>query len=411
MRMLIVLLASFTTWACAAQPTDRALDVAAWNRALLETADAEDGFLTLKGVRTAALMHIAMHETWRLAQGLSGYGFCLPPDEPTDPARAAATAADAIATPAYPDARDRFGRLAGPRADEVYWARNCAVGIVASHLGDGWNRQVEYAWQAPAPGVYADFHEHSGTPEGFVFGRGWAEVRPMVLTEIPRVPAPPAIDSDAYARAWDEVRRLGAAESAERADDQAHLAMWWKDFAERSFNRLARDQIATSDIDTDDQLRLFALLNTALFDAYIAAFDNKYHYNHWRPYTAIRAAEDDGNEKTAADPAWDNLHGHTYAFPSYPSAHGTVCGAAAAVFEAIFGEDYAFRMVTATVDSAGPMSEPLAMQPPYRDFDSFDAAARECALSRVYLGIHFRYDSDEGYRLGKQVGRTVTAKR
>ena len=94
-----------------------------------------------------------------------------------------------------------------------------------------------------APGVYAEFNEHSGTPEGFIFGAGWARAKGFALLKPDqfRSPAPPAITSDAYADAYNEVRELGQYKSKVRTDDQTHQALWWKDFAENSLNRLARD--------------------------------------------------------------------------------------------------------------------------------------------------------------------------
>ena len=171
--------------------------------------------------------------------------------------------------------------------------------------------------------------------------------------------------------------------------------------------RLTRQLVAQQHLDLWDAARLFALLNAAIIDGYISSFDSKFFYNHWRPYTAIRWAAHDGNPDTKADPNWNNTHRHTYAFPSYPSAHGTVCAAAAGVLADTFGEHFAYTMETREVDSAGPMSPPLEMKPAKRSFASFADAARECAMSRVYLGIHFRYDSEAGNTLGTQVAQYI----
>lgn len=155
---------------------------------------------------------------------------------------------------------------------------------------------------------------------------------------------------------------------------------------------------------------MFALLNMSVADAYIACFDSKFAYNHWRPYTAIRWAANDGNPRTEADLQWDNTHRHTYAFPSYPSAHGSACAAAMTVLADTYGDRYSFSMPTREVNRAGPMSPMIAMDPPTRSFDSFPAAAMECAMSRVYLGIHFRYDSIAGKKLGAAVGQQVVSR-
>ena len=148
----------------------------------------------------------------------------------------------------------------------------------------------------------------------------------------------------------------------------------------------------------------------AIFDAYISVFDNKFYYNHWRPYTAIRWAENDGNSDTTADLNWNNTHNHSYAFPSYPSAHGTACSAAMTVIANVFGDDTPFTMVTEEVDKAGPYSGKINMEPSQRYFSSFDEAAIECSVSRVYLGIHFRYDSIEGNKLGRKIGEFIIRK-
>jgi membrane-associated phospholipid phosphatase len=333
-----------------------------------------------------------------------------------DPVAAAARAAYGVAVSQYPgdgpQLQAELERSLAPVAEGTGRARGIALGTAAAGAilerreGDGWNSEAEYAWQPMGPGVYAEFGEHSGTPKGFVFGSGWADVRPFLI-QTPaqfRSPPPPDIASNAYVAAYEEVREAGRFESAARSADQAHLAMWWKEFVEASHNRLARDLSPVSGIDLWQEARLFALLNLSIFDAYVASFDSKFFYNHWRPYTAIRWAAHDGNPRTVPEPGWDNLHRHTYAFPSYPSAHGTACGAAMRVMADVFGDRHAFTMRIPLVDSAGPGSPKVAPDPPTRSFDSFSAAATECALSRVYLGIHFRYDSVEGNRLGTTLG-------
>ncbi len=399
--VLFVTLILLTT-AVESRSNDGAAAVLLWNEAVLTAAEAEDGFLTLKGLRTASMMHLSIHDALAL-------------NEAGEPHNAAMAAAFVVATDQYPDLLDRFRALlyeslTGELSEnDERLGRAVAERVIASRNGDGWDRQADYRWHPMGPGVYAEFSEHSGTPEGFVFGSGWAQARGFALTSPDQFmsPPPPTIDSSDYARAFDEVRRLGRFQSMERTPDQTHIALWWKDFVENSHNRLARELVLREDLDTGSTARLFALLNAAIFDAYVASFSNKFHYNHWRPYTAIRWAEHDGNDETVAEPTWNNTHLHTYAFPSYPSAHGTACAAAMTVLEDTFGANYDFVMSTSSVDIAGPFSEKLAMDPPTRSFDSFQSAARQCADSRVYLGIHFRYDSDAGNTLGREVGMNV----
>jgi hypothetical protein len=259
--------------------------------------------------------------------------------------------------------------------------------VLAARAGDGWDGEAAYTWHPMAPGVYAEFHDHSGTPEGFVFGAGWAAARPFLLPSADHFvsPPPPAIGSREYTEAFREVREVGRYGSKTRTADQSHLAMWWKEFVESSHNRLARDLVVREDVDLPDAARLLALLNRAVFDAYVNVFDNKFRRNHWRPYTAIRWAAHDGN-------------------PSYPSAHGCASAAAMTVLADTFGKGTSFPTRIPRVDKAGPLPEKIAMDPSTCSFRSFDEAAWECSLSRVHLGIHFRYDSVEGHALGRRIG-------
>ena len=410
---LAIVVAAFAGNPAAAGPAAATADVVlAWNARLLAAAEAEDGFLTLKGVRTAAMMHVAMHDALNaITPRYAPYAYHgHAPD--ADPVAAAAQAAFAVASSQYPGEAprlraelERFLAQAAegpPRRRGISLGESVAHAILARRDGDGWNTEAQYAWQPMGPGVYAEFDEHSGTPKGFVFGAGWAQVRPFLMRSPDqfRSPPPPDVASDAYVAAYDEVREVGRFQSRTRTADETHLALWWKEFVEASHNRLARDLASISGLDPWQAARLFALLNMAIFDGYIASFDAKFAHNHWRPYTAIRWAANDGNPRTVPEADWNNLHRHTYAFPSYPSAHGTACAAAMGVMANVFGARRGFTMRIPLVDSAGPGSPKIAPDPPTRSFANFDDAAMECALSRVYLGIHFRYDSIQGNRLG-----------
>lgn len=393
-----------------------------WNQALLEIAQAEDGFMTLKGVRTAAMMHAAMHDALTTPDGEYKPYVFNGVVSGSDRNVAVVQAAFAVALDQYPDQQERLAELRQRwldqnEADATYRAglqlgNTIAQAVLNERQTDGWDKEADYRWHPMAPGVYAEFQEHSGTPQGFIFGAGWAQARGFALQSPAqfRVPAPPEISSKAYLQAFNEVKALGRFQSMRRTPDQTHIALWWKDFVESSHNRLARALIRKEGLSLEQAVRFLTLLNMAVFDAYVSSFDNKFHYNHWRPYTAIRWAANDGNPDTQAEENWTNTHRHTYAFPSYPSAHGTACASAMSVFKDVFGSNYAFTMLTPVVDVAGPGSEQIQMSPPHRQFDSFDAAAMQCGLSRVYLGIHFRYDSVEGVRLGEQVGRNVVEK-
>ena len=392
--------------------------ITSWNKKIMEMAVAEDGLLTLKGVRTEAIMHIAIHDALNAIQPLYSYYSFEGINKNANPITTTAQAAYEIALSQFPDnaaeletelnkwlatVEDSDSKTLG-----INLGKEAATKILKSRFGDNWNGEADYTWHPMAPGVYAEFNEHSGTPEGFVFGAGWAVAKPFLLTSQDqfRSPPPPEINSGDYTKAFNEVKEYGQHKSKVRTKDQAHLAMWWKDFVENSHNRLARELVVNENLNLWEAARVFALLNMTIFDAYINVFDNKFHYNHWRPYTAIRWAANDGNPDTEPDPEWNNLHKHTYAFPSYPSAHGTASTAAMTVLANTLGtgDNYNFTMTTEEVDKAGPFSEKIKMEPKTRSFNSFSQAGMEASMSRVYLGIHFRYDSEEGHKLGAKIG-------
>ena len=391
-----------------------------WNKAIMETAIAEDNLLTLKGLRTTAMVHLAMHDV--LNSIVPKYNPYVYHETMTDgdPITSVAFTAYTIAIDQYPGKKAVFDSLLHKYTTEEYDKRvpaqklgeAAARAILDSRKGDRWNGEEEYTLHPMAPGVYAEFNEHSGTPEGFVFGAGWAAAVPFALPKSDhfRVPPPPNINSPAYTEAFNEVKAVGSHDSNIRTADQSHLAMWWKEFVESSHNALLRDLVVKENVKLWEATRTFALMNMAIYDGYVNVFDNKFYYNHWRPYTAIRWAANDGNSDTEEDTDWNNLHKHTYPFPSYPSAHGTASTSAMTVMANTLGKGdaYFFTMTQHEVDSAGFFSGKMKMIPPTRTFKSFSEAGLEAAMSRVYLGIHFRYDSEEGNRLGAKVGQYVT---
>jgi hypothetical protein len=168
------------------------------------------------------------------------------------------------------------------------------------------------------------------------------------------------------------------------------------EFTEGSMNRLARNLVTEHRVRLADAARLFALLNMSMFDTYVATWDSNVSANHWRPYTAIRAAADDGNPRTEPDATWESLR-TTPPFPEYVSTHSAVCSSSFEILGRVFGRDAAFTMDTTTA--------PPDM--PSRSFASFRDAAAECADSRVQLGWHFRNATNAGLDLGRNVATFI----
>ena len=224
----------------------------------------------------------------------------------------------------------------------------------------------------------------------------WGQVAPFIMAA-PwqfRLPGPPALASTQYARDYEEVKRLGGKNSTTRTAEQSEVARYWYEGSPQGWSRIARVVAAQRGLDGWDNARLLALVNAVIADGFIAGADTRYLYNFWRPVTAIRAGHTDGNEATAADPAWETFL-NTPPIPDYPSTHSVAGAAAATVLARFFGSDQvAFTM------ASGPPFAGIT-----RSFRSFSQAAQENADSRVYAGIHFRSACQDGIKLGKHIGR------
>jgi hypothetical protein len=187
-----------------------------------------------------------------------------------------------------------------------------------------------------------------------------------------------------------------------RTPEQTEIACFWVESSPLAWNRLARDVSAQRHLTLHENARLFALLTLAMADGYIGSWEGKYHYNFWRPVTAIQLADTDGNPDTAGDPTWTPSLGFTYPMPDHDSAHSVEGGAAAEVLKQFFGTDHiAFTACSLTLPAGSTCAEP---SPKLRPFSSFSAAANENGLSRILVGIHFRGAVTEGIQHGRKIG-------
>ena len=273
---------------------------------------------------------------------------------------------------------------------------SAAAAELAARSQDGSNAVVSYT-PSTSTGLWRP------TPPGFAgaLDPQWGHVTPFVLASPSqfRPPSPPALDSPEYATALNEVESLGAANSTTRTPDQTQIALFWNDGSGTSTPPGHWNEIAAAvALQRHDGLlkdaRLFARLDTALADAAIACWDAKFAYNLWRPVTAIHSADQDGNPQTTTDPTWAPLIA-TPPFPSYVSGHSTFSAAAATVLTHAFGPDV---QLAVTSDSLPGV---------VRHYASFQAAAQEAGMSRIYGGIHYSFDNTAGQALGNAVGEYV----
>ena len=221
----------------------------------------------------------------------------------------------------------------GPaKASGIHIGAAAAATILARRANDGSDTPLlvgDYP-QGTQPG------EYRFTPgNDFVFAPGWANVTPFVLRHASQFrPGPPYnVKGQKYAKDLEEIKLLGGdgiITPSNRTPAETEIGLFWIESSPLQWNRIARAVTASRGLDTWENARLFGLLNMTLADGYVGSWETKYHYYFWRPVTAIREADADGNPKTSGDPTWTPLQ-PTYAQPDYDSAHAVQGGAAAEV--------------------------------------------------------------------------------
>ena len=274
-----------------------------------------------------------------------------------------------------------------------------AQAMIALRASDG---SFPPLFKVPGPAVPGEWQATISCPivNGIAQGTGfhWQNVTPF---GIPSASAfllgpPPALTSNEYAKAYNEVMTVGSVNSTERPQDRANVALFYAASSPTQVFNQAAEQVALEQGGSLSQnARALALINMAISDSLVASFLNKYHYNFWRPETAIHAGATDGNSKTEPDPSYAPFI-TTPCFPSYPSNHGSAGNAAAEVLRRIYGE--AGHSITLT----NPAVPSIVLQ-----YTSFKQITDDISDARVYGGIHFRTDQEAGAHLGRAVGKAV----
>ena len=226
----------------------------------------------------------------------------------------------------------------------------------------------------------------------------WANVDPWLMgsPDAFRSSAPPPIGSVAYATAYNEVMTIGSAVSGLRTADQSAAANFWVAAAGAApWLQAGLGAVEGDGLSTLENARIFALISTSVADAVIGVWDGKYAYDYWRPVTGIRSGDLDGNAGTIGDLGWSPFI-TTPNHPSYISGHSGIAGAAATVLGGLVGDSQNFCLTAAAMT---------------RCWDSFSGAAQEAADSRLWGGIHWRFDNEAGLALGQQVGAYALASR
>lgn len=394
-----------------------------WNTVWLETIRVTGG-PPCPIARAGAILHVAMYDAVNCIEGTHEPYFMLE-DAPagTSKEAAAATAAHHVLSTLYTDPslhamfdaqlQAHLDAVAdGPAQDAgIALGMSCANGIMGLRSDDGSSVMMPYNAGHKAG-------DWIPTPADFTlpFNPDWPGVEPWTMLNAQQFrPVGPAgytnmkalLRSPEYTAAFNEVKSLGELDSAERTEEQTIIARFWANDRNGTYKPPGHLNVITQVLAAEmgnmlsENARLFALLNMAMADAGVVAWDCKYAtpIDLWRPITGIRKANKDRNKDTDADPQWEPLsndpavNGFTPPFPAWVSGHATFAATHAAVLREFYGTDE----ITFTIKSDDlPGVE--------RTYHSLDAIAHENGISRVYLGVHWRMDYEDGYTAGTELG-------
>lgn len=377
-----------------------------WNVILLDSIRATSQNPP-RASRMMAMTHTAMYDAIIGIEG--GYARYAVRDDPqphASPIAAGAAAAHRVLVSLFPArqaiydaalAQSITGIPVSQRNKGLAYGALCGNTMLALRANDNSNLVVPYN-PVFGPGVWVP------TPPAFAPALlpNWPLVTPFCMASGSqyRSGGPPALASSTYAADFNEVKSLGSATSATRTPEQTEIARFWADGAGTvtppgHWLAIARDVSTARGLTLVQNARLFALVSLAVCDAGIVSWDNKYAYNHWRPVTAIRNADIDGNPLTEMDPAWAPLI-VTPPFPSYTSGHSTFSSAAATVMDEFFNHvPVAFSTTSEGVPGV------------HRHFSNFWQAAQEAGRSRIYGGIHYEYENVDAQMAGRALGASL----
>ena len=406
-------------------PTSGAAAVVAWNTTAT-SATAECGITPngnpLAESRLYAMTQLAVYEAvTALHRGRGGTAFTeaavaaaahdtlVPGLTALAPGCVGIAAVETAYTAALQAISDGPAKSAGVGAGQA-----AAADVAQQRSADGVT--ATFTWQdqnypqGTRPGEWRFTPQGPGEPDvNFAFAPSWGTVKPFILRNSNQFnPAKPyGLTSKKYAADVNEVRSLGALTGSTRTPDQTQIALFWVGSSPYQWNNIARNLLTDNRLDAVATAKLFAVMNMAMADGYISSFATKYRYDFWRPVTAIRLADTDGNPATTADPGWYPLVS-TPPIPDYDSAHAVEGAAAATVLEGFLGRrgsDFSVCSLTLTdpAQQCGGTAEVL------RHFGSPTQAAAENGLSRIYIGFHFRNAVDKGIEHGTSIGRYALA--
>lgn len=270
----------------------------------------------------------------------------------------------------------------------IAWGELTAADVIAQRVGDGRNAAIPFSTPM-APGVW-----RPTPPANAPFAHPWlAYVKPLMLESGDQFDPgrPPALTSKTYAKDFNEVKSVGSATSTTRTAAQSALGTFYSGNPMVQFTTALKDQAVDRRLDIVDSARMFAAVHASLADAAVAIWWTKHHYGLWRPITAIRMADTDGNDATSADTNWSSVI-PSPPYPDYVSGYNGVMGAFAGALGELFGQDDLDLELTST-----------AAPGVVKRYDEVEDVCQDVIDARVYLGIHFRFADTAAAEMGTQV--------
>ena len=371
-----------------------------WN-ATAEAIGIEKRILPPANARAMAILHLSMFEAVNaIERRYQPYRLKLTADRSASVEAAAGVAAHDALAALHPDQgakldtalADALSRIppGDAKAKGIDIGKAAAGGILALRADDGASATESYRpWTTPS--VYVPTSLPVSSTDGLM--TPWIMTTPSQFRPAP----PPALDSAAWAQDLNEVRELGGRKSVKRNAEQTDIARFWFITGPQSWNPIVRQLIAAKQLDLTDAARVHAMAAAATADAFIAVFDAKYHYNFWRPVTAIRNADLTSNTATLREASWLPL-GETPLHPEYPCAHCITSTAVAEILKSVFGND--IPEVTMTSPTAPGVT---------RRWTRADDYAEEVALARIYAGFHYRFSANAAREMGRKIAALTIA--
>ena len=378
----------------------RADVVTEWN-ARAETIAIDKQVAPAFNARQMAILHVAMFEAVNaIERRYAPYVLNLTAERTVSKEAAAAGAAHGVLVVFHPEQEGALesaltASLAAipegePKSRGIALGRKAAAEMLALRAKDGSDAPESYRPHT-SPGAYVPTiipvfsHFPAVTPWAMNSG---GQFRPA---------APPALDSETWTNDLNEIRKLGARNSAVRTAEQTTIGRFWLMTGPRSYNPIVRQLAAAKDMDVLDCARLFALVAMAGSDAMIAVMDAKYAYNFWRPLTAIRNADIIGNNATPREASWLPL-ADTPMHPEYPCAHCITSSAIGAVLTHVLGDQIPEFSLTSTTAPGVT-----------RKWKSIEEYNEEVAAARIYAGFHYRFSTIVGREMGRNIGTLVAS--